>query len=217
MTAPRINWEDQEVIPEQDASGLDPKKYDWIQVKTVRKWKGPHPILSESVQQAANEDLEKHIEEKYDHETKTKPQKQMTNEQRRHNIQKMLAKQGLQVGIGPITRDRAERLQKALMKKGVFKPGESPAVQKQNTMKSLIKGWAIKNLKMTEKDWDMVTIEEIIVNENTDMVFLRCTSHEVASRVSSKARNLPKDSNNEGPRLMMHVDQRALKRYRASK
>ena len=103
IKTPIINWENQEEVPEQETSGVDLKKYDWTQVKSVRKWKGPRPILSESMNEKVNEGLEKHIEDKYRQEIKpkTKPQKQMTNDQRKKTIQNMLAKQGLQLGIGP--------------------------------------------------------------------------------------------------------------------
>ena len=73
----------------------------------------------------------------------------------------------------------------------------------------------MKNLKLSEAEWDSISIEEIIVNENTEMIFLRCTSHEDASILTARAKNLPIVNDNDGPRIMMHVDQRAMKRYRA--
>ena len=69
---------------------------------------------------------------------------------------------------------------------------------------------------MEEETWESIQIEEVIVNENSDTIFLRCKTTTDASKFTARARNLPQDLDpTEAPRLNMWVDQRASKRYKA--
>ena len=68
---------------------------------------------------------------------------------------------------------------------------------------------------MTTKEWDTIQIEDISLTDNTDIVFLRFKTKEDVSKFTSKARHLPKDQGADGPRLIMYVDSRAMKRHKA--
>ena len=68
---------------------------------------------------------------------------------------------------------------------------------------------------MSDRDWDNISVEEITHSENTDTVFLRCTSYEDAAKITGNARNLPRENTPTTPKLSMYVDNRAKKRHRA--
>ena len=58
-------------------------------------------------------------------------------------------------------------------------------------------------------------MEELTMNDNTDTIFIRCSTQEESSKLTSKARNLPQDKGTDSPRLTMWVDGRAMKRFKA--
>ena len=57
------------------------------------------------------------------------------------------------VGIGPISSEHITKVEANLVAKGVLKKNENPNIRRQRTVKSLVKGWALTNLAMTDKDW----------------------------------------------------------------
>ena len=200
----------------EDISRTEPQPLDWAEVVLPRRNRGPRPNLSESMNSKVNEELRKHVEEKYktDNPPKTKPQKRMTNEQREKIITNMLAKSGLMVGVAPITRDHIDRVKRIMEKKGVFKKDEPKQVRIQQTVKSLIKSWTNRNLKMTDRDWDAINIREVVLTNNSDIVFIQCETQEDATQFTSRARNLV-EKGKDSPRLVMYVDKRAMKRHKA--
>ena len=190
---------------------------DWTTVKFPRKKREKRPVLTETMNDMVTEELNKHVETNYrqDNIPKTKPQKEMTPELRQKIIQNMLLKSGLYVGVGPITQDHVEKVEKVLINKGVLNKSEKPQIRKQRTIKSLIKSWTRRNLLMTEQDWDQMEVENIIQSQNSDIIYIQCKNQEDASRITSKAKNLPKDTGPETPKIIMYVDKRARKRHKA--
>ena len=200
----------------QPSSRSDPQPFDWTTVKLPRRRKENRPQLSETMNNDVEQKLQEHIETKYTGKNiKMKPQKQMPEEVRQKTIQQMLAKSGLIVGVGPITGDHIDRVRKALANRGVFSQDENPAQRKQRTIKSLIKTWALKNLKMEEEIWESIQMEELILNENSDTVFIKCKTTQDASKFTSRAKNLHQENEPDTPRIIMWVDQRASKRFKA--
>ena len=68
-------------------------------------------------------DLAKQFEEKYqgDMIPKTKPQRDISQQQRLNIIQAMLAKSELMIGVGPISMEHIKRMERLLPEKGVLK------------------------------------------------------------------------------------------------
>ena len=68
---------------------------------------------------------------------------------------------------------------------------------------------------MTDKDWETIIIEEIQITDNSDIVFTNFKSKDDVTKFTSRARNLPHDKGQSGPRLVMFVDRRGMKRHKA--
>ena len=167
--------------------------------------------------QKVTEELENHIKENYRGESipKTRAQKQITQDERLDAIKEMLSKTSLHVGIGPISMDHICNVEKALIAKGVLKNDEHPTYRKQRTVKSLVKSWSLKHLKMSEEEFESINIETILMTDNSDILFIRCQTQDDASKFTSRAKNLPQENNEKSPRIIMYVDRRASKRHRA--
>ena len=146
---------------------------------------------------------------------KTRAKKEMSPDQRKDAIKAMLAKAGMNVGVGPISRDHINKVENILITKGVISAKEHPSRRIQITVKSLVKSWSQIHLKMNEDEWNNIDIKEIILTNNSDIVFIYCNSQEDANKFTSKAWNLPKDTGPSTPRIVMFVDRRAMKRHKA--
>ena len=73
----------------------------------------------------------------------------------------------------------------------------------------------MKNLDMSDRDWSSIQIEELMVMDNSDIIFIRCKSYEDAARITANAKYLPNDNGPNSPRIIMHIDIRAKKRHKA--
>ena len=208
---------DMEGNEELETTRKEKQPMDWTKVKFPRKKREQRPNLTETMNEKVTEELNKHVEDNYrgTNKLKTKPQREMTEDQRLKIIQNMLQKSGLFVGIGPISKEHIDRVEKILINKGVLTKSEKPDIRKQRTIKSLVKSWTRKNLLMTEEDWDNIEVENIIQSENSDIMFVQCRTQEDAARMTSKAKNLPRESGPNTPRIMMYVDKRARKCHKA--
>ena len=58
-----------------------------------------------------------------------------------------------------------------LTKKGLCKTSDSASMRRQKTVKLLVRSWSIKNLDMTDKDWENVLIENIQLTDNSEIIF----------------------------------------------
>ena len=139
----------------------------------------------------------------------------MTTEQRQITIQQMLDRSGFKLGIAPLTTEHMDRVQKILQNRGSFTPQDTPMTKRQKTVKALLKGWALKNLKMDNDEWMTIHIENILLTDNTDIVFVEFKYKEDLSKFTAKAKNLPQGQGPDNPRLIMYVDSRAMKRHKA--
>ena len=207
-----VNVED-----ENSASRVDNNMYNWTEVKLQRRRWETRPSLSQTMETKVNEDLEKHFETKYRNENcpKTKNQKQMTPGERKDLIQKMLDKSGFKIGIAPLTNEHRDKVEKLLDGKGLFKRNDTPQMRKIKTIKSIIKSWTMRNLQMTEQEWNTIKISDITINENSYIAFITVKTKDDISKFTIKAKNLPKEQNNDTPKLIMYVDKRAAKRHKA--
>ena len=208
-----------DIITDENLESFRTEKqpFDWTKVKMPRRRWETRPTLSESVNEKANEDLEKHFQEKYQIENppKTRPQKNITPDMRQKIITDMLTKGALNVGVAPITADRIQRLEKILLQRGILNKNESPTLRKERTIKSLVKSWVAKYLKMSDRDWDTIQIKSITLTENSDIAFINCLTHDDAKEFTSRAANIPHDNNENAPRMVMYIDRRAAKRHKA--
>ena len=68
---------------------------------------------------------------------------------------------------------------------------------------------------MTDKDFDSLKIDNIVMTANSDIVFIQCHNQDDAAQLTSRAKNLPRDSGTDTPRIMMYMDRRAMKRHKA--
>ena len=208
---------DLEGNPEAETTREQVQPLDLVNVKIPRRRWEDRPVMTESMTEKVTEELEKHVEEKYrgPDPPKTKPQKEMEPGQRTNIIQSMLAKSALHVGIGPLTKDHIARVGCLLQTKGLFSPEDTKMEKQQRTVKSHVKSWCRKNLKMEDKDWDTIELVNIITAENSDIVFLYCKTNEDATKLTSRAKHLPRDMGPETPRIVMYIDRRAMKRHKA--
>ena len=208
---------DEDGNEDKDTTRLENQPIDWTEVVLPKRRWEKRPSLSDTLNEKVNVDLAKQFEEKYRGETKvkTKPQKEMSHQQRQSIIQSMLQKSGLMVGVGPITMEHIKNVEKLLVKNGVLNISENAKSRLQRTVKSIVKGWAKRNLSMEDRDWDSLQIQNIVLTDNSDIVFVNCKSQNDATQLTSRAKNLPKENNTNSPRMMMHVDRRAMKRHKA--
>ena len=210
-----IDWEGNP--NEQELSRTEPQPMDWAKVKINKnKWQ-KRPELSQSMNQKVSDNLEKFVEEtmKQPESHGTKAQKEMSEEDRDYYIERMFHKSARIVGIAPLSSEHISKVEANLVKKGVLKKSENPSIRRQRTIKSLVKSWAMKNLDMTDRDWSSIQIEELMVTDNSDIIFIRCKTYEDAARITANAKYLPNDNGPESPQIIMHVDIRAKKRHKA--
>ena len=128
----------------------------------------------------------------------------------------MLEKSSRTIGVAPITRPYINRVHENMLRRGVI-TNQEPYIRIQRVIKSIVKIWAQTNLKISDQIWDSIQLEEISLTtaEDSEMVFIRCTSSEDSAKITSQARNPPQEHGPTAPRLIMHVDPRAKARYRA--
>ena len=200
-----------------ETTRVENQPLDWVKVKIPRRRWETRPQLSQSINEKVNNDLIKHMEDKYkgENQPKSKPQKVMDPDTRAKTIQNMLSKGNLNIGVGPISSDRINRVEQLLLKRGILNKNEHPTTRKERTIKSLVKSWSAKYLLMNDRDWDNININNIIMAENSDILFINCKSQEDVTMFTSRAKNIPQDNTTDAPRLVMYVDRRATKRHKA--
>ena len=105
---------------------------------------------------------------------------------------------------------------KKMEKRGVFKKEEDFQVRKARTIKSIVKTWANKNLKISDSEWDLIKVEQIKQTSiNSSVIFIKCKTTEDISRITSKVSNLPKEYSEDPPRLIPFVPIQFKDRYQA--
>ena len=70
---------------------------------------------------------------------------------------------------------------------------------------------------MSDREWDSIRVESIYQTQSdeSNIIFLKCLSTDDVAKITSRAHNLPKSTNHESPRIVMHVDKRARARHAA--
>ena len=152
IQAPKIDIDGNPEEVDNSSSRLEDHPLDFVPVKMPKRRWEKRPVLTETMDEHVAEQLNKHIEEKYRGENppKTRKQKEMTPDQRKEQIQKMLDYSGYKLGIAPLELDHIKRVEANLTKKGLFKRTDTPEIKRQKTVKSLLRTWSIKYLKMTD-------------------------------------------------------------------
>ena len=110
-----IDWEGNK--DDQNISREQHQPMDWAKVKTNRnKWK-PRPELTETMDEIVTENLNIFVEEtmKQPESHGTKPQKQMTTEDREERIEKMFQRSATMVGIAPLSSQHIDRVEANLL------------------------------------------------------------------------------------------------------
>ena len=183
-------------------------------VKRSRRQSKPRPELNDSAEDKISNDLDNHIRKQAQEKTKRKPQKTMDDRTRMETIEEMLAQSQLTVGVAPISGQKVERIMEKMINRGVINHKEPYDQRIQRTIKSMIKGWAYTHMGMPDNDWDDIAIDKITMTY-TEGAFISFASQEDASKFTSKSRNLPHDATGNCPRIIMHMDKRAMPRYKA--
>ena len=200
----------------ENSQRLEEQPLDWATVTSRRTFKDQRKQLSDTVNEKVDENLQKHFEKINENgQIKLKPNKPMDNETRLQKITEMLKDSSLYVGVAPIGRDHINRVADKLLKRGIIDKNAPTLTRIQITVKSLVKSWSIKYLGMIENNWNEMSIDKIQTTDNSDIIFIKFKNQSDATRMTSKARNLPTDSGQNTPRLVMHVDTRAKKRHQA--
>ena len=148
--------------------------------------------------------------------TPRRPQEDIDQETKLDKIKHMLTKQTLTIGFAPITNQHLQNVEKTMLERGVLNTKQPWDERKKRTIKSVVKNWAIKNLKMSETDWNQIDIDQIhqTITEDSDIIFVKCHTQADTQIITSHAKNLPVDESGNGPRLVNFIDNRAKARYR---
>ena len=85
----------------------------------------------------------------------------MKPETKEEKIKDMLNRQSLVIGAAPITNTYLEEVKKKMIDRGVLDPDQPKADRKQRTIKSVLKSWAFKHLKISDAEWDTIKLDEI--------------------------------------------------------
>ena len=193
--------------------------FDWTTVRSARRKYIPRPELNDTTNEKVTEEINKLIEEKKEERgnKERKPQKKMKQKEREERIEKMLRISADTVGFAPFSNAHIDKVTRHLSKKGLLKATESFENRRQRTIKSLVKSWAYTNLKMSDREWDSIQVESVYQtqSEESNIIFLKCTTSDDAAKITSRAHNLPKSTGPDCARLVMHVDKRARARYAA--
>ena len=195
----------------QDINRLQDQPLDFTLVKPARRHRQERPEIPSHVNKEVSKQLKDFIREEKTKSIKTKPQENLDKETKEQKIKYMLNNQSLVIGTAPISNDHLE-VEKKIISRGVLDPNQPKHERKQRTIKSVIKSWAYKNLKINDNEWDSIQIDEIFqtYTENADILFMRCKTPHDAMKLTSRAKNLP-----QGPRLVMYIDKRAKACHRA--
>ena len=204
--------EDPQAIERDDDIPLD-----FTKVKTARKFKDKRPELPVHVNNTVSKELKDHLKEQKNKDTKTRPQEETEMPTKIEKIKDMLNKQSLVIGVAPITKQHLDNDEKKIIKRGVLKDNEPWEEKRQQTIKSVLKSWAYNYLKISDEEWKSIQLEEISLtySPESDILFMCCKTPADATKITSRARNLPPDPTGQGPRLVMFIDKRARARYRA--
>ena len=211
---PTVNIDLQGNNDSQNITREQNQPIDFTVVKRSRRPQQPRPEIQGPIKEVIEKDLGEHIQKQRDENIKRKPQKDMNHETRDDIIKDMLKKQQLYVGIAPISNQQINNAMERMVERGVLKRKDPLDERIQRTIKSILKGWAHKNLKMTDREWDEIEIDKITqtYTEGSNILFLKCRTQEDTVKITSKAKHLPQDSTGEEPRLVMYVDNRAKSR-----
>ena len=122
---------------------------------------------------------------------KVKNQQNITKAERDEKINNMFDKASKIVGIAPITKKHIKLVCEQLTQKGILKRSETIDIRLQRTVKSLVKAWTIKNLLLTEEDWNKIGIKEIkqMNRDDSDIIFIECETREDVSLITSHAKS----------------------------
>ena len=193
-----------------------PNPLDFVKVKNRRIFRQERKEMSESLSEQVKKLVNEFIDDKkQDPNLKIKPKIEMSYDKRQQEIIKMLQRSQLNVGVAPIASDHINRVQNNLVKRGVIDPKLPNEQKHQITIKSLVKTWSKKHLKMTDIEWEQIEIDEISTTDNSDIIFIKCKSQDDATKITSRAKYLPNDSGPDTPRIVMHIDICAKKRHQA--
>ena len=194
----------------QEVTRIDNQPIDFTVVRTARKFKDQRPQITGDLKDKVNKELRDHIRNQRNLDIKPRPQKDMEPQARADTIVDMLNKQSLIVGFAPISSSHLETVKKKMIECGVMRESEPRDQRLQRTIKSVIKSWAYKNLKITDEEWSSIQVEEITQTyaEDSNIIFLRCKTQDDITKITSKACNLPHDSTGQGPRLVNYIDKR---------
>ena len=162
-----------------------------------------------------DKDLKEHLKSQKKSEIKTNPQKEMTQRTREEAIKDMLSKQSLTVGATPFKSNYIESMMKKMMDKGVMSEDEPQHERMQRMIKSVLKSWCFKNLKMPDQEWNLIHIDEIqqTYSEDSCILFMKFRTQSDARKITERASNLPHDPTGQGPCLVTFIDKRAKARH----
>ena len=73
----------------------------------------------------------------------------MEQQTKDEKIRDMLNKQSLIIGLAPISKQHLDMVEKNMIKRGALSEDDPREERRQRTIKSVIKNWANKNLKIS--------------------------------------------------------------------
>ena len=192
----------------QTVERLDNQPLDWTTVKTARRFRNERPELPGKVNKTMSKELKDHLKQQKERQPKSKPQEVMEDNAKEQRIKDMLNRQSLVIGAAPITSEHLESVEKTMIKRGVLNTNQPKDFRKQITIKSVIKSWAYRHLKITDEEWNTIKLDEIYqtYTDESNIIFMKCNSTQDAMKIMSQAWNLPHDTTGQGPCLIMYVD-----------
>ena len=184
---------------------------DYAKVASAKTLKPPRPTLSDSMETKITEALEKEplkTEANINEET-------ITALEKRERISKLFEESKKYIGISPIKPTDIESTLKAMDKKGYFGKNDDYQAKKTRTIKSMIKSWSKRYLKITDEEWNEIGVVEIKqVSQTSNIIFIKCETSEDIAKITAKAINLPSDNQPDSPRLVTYVPKQFEQRYK---
>ena len=120
------------------------------------------------------------------------------------------------IGIAPITNLSIFNEIKMCEQNNKISKGNNFNEKKEIVIKHMVQQWTKNNLEITDEEWDNIEIIEVRQQStDSDIIYLKCTNTDEIAKITSKAHNLNKNSDENPPRLVQFVPYEARDRYNA--
>ena len=138
----------------------------------------------------------------------------ITQKEKDKHIESCFYEVSTRIGIAPITKAEIEHTKKSMEKNGVFTKEDTNDDRTNITIKSLVKNFIKRELKITEDEWRDIDIISISpsTKENSDTFFVKVATLDDAHKITTKVSNLKTEGRTNPPRIVPYVPTHLYKR-----